>query len=65
MDFEIEGILFQPIPTETVSFDILVGEANAQLPTDVDPPKENGGCLIATAAYGSENGTTSTTAKRT
>ncbi len=54
MDFEIEGILFQPIPTETVSFDILVGEANAQPPADVDPPKENGSCLIATAAYGSE-----------
>jgi len=26
MDFEIEGILFQPIPTETVSFDIIVGD---------------------------------------
>ena len=54
MDLEVEGILFQPIPTETVSFDILVGEANAQ---PVTPPKgnnENGGCLIATATYGSE-----------
>ena len=57
MDFEVEGILFQPIPTETVSFDIIVGDAHAQptTPDDDDPTKgENGGCLIATAAYGSE-----------
>ncbi|MDH5430876.1 MAG: copper-binding protein [Nitrosopumilus sp.] len=53
MDFEIEGILFQPIPKETVSFDIMVGEAHAQPIKDV-PPEENGGCLIATAAFGSE-----------
>ena len=58
MDFEVEGILFQPIPTETVSFNILVGEANAQ---PITPPinevvdgDNNGGCLIATATYGSE-----------
>ncbi|MCV0393440.1 MAG: copper-binding protein [Nitrosopumilus sp.] len=52
MNFNIEGILFQPIPPETVSFDIAVGEAHAQ-PT---PPnnEENGGCLIATATFGSE-----------
>ncbi len=56
MDFEIEGILFQPIPTETVTFDIAVGDAHAQLTpnNDVPPVEENGGCLIATAAYGSE-----------
>jgi len=57
MDFKIEGILFQPLPTETVSFDITVGEANAQSTTpnnDVPPTEENGGCLIATAAYDSE-----------
>lgn len=58
MDFEIEGILFQPIPTETVSFDIVVGDAYAQTTTppnnDVPPIEENGGCLIATAAFGSE-----------
>jgi hypothetical protein len=57
MDFKIEGILFQPLPTEIVSFDITVGEANAQPTTpnnDVPPTEENGGCLIATAAYGSE-----------
>ncbi|AJW69936.1 CFI-box-CTERM domain-containing protein [Nitrosopumilus adriaticus] len=56
MDFVVEGILFQPIPPETVSFDIAVGEANAQ---PISPPEnevngENGGCLIATATYGSE-----------
>ena len=59
MNFEVEGILFQPIPTETVAFDILVGEAIAQ-PIEPDNNKENevngetGGCLIATAAFGSE-----------
>lgn len=52
MNVGVEGILFQPIPPETVSFDIVVGEAHAQ-PT---PPnnEENGGCLIATATFGSE-----------
>jgi len=54
MDFEVEGILFQPIPTETVSFDIIVGEANAQPITTSDNDEENGGCLIATATFGSE-----------
>ena len=48
---EVEGILFQPIPLETVSFDFAVGDAFAQTPT---PNDEGGGCLIATAAYGSE-----------
>ena len=71
MDLEVEGILFQPIPKETVSFDIQVGEAYAVPPS---PPEEeekekekeekpvdnkntneeNGGCLIATATFGSE-----------
>ena len=56
MDFEIEGILFQPLPTETVSFDIAVGDAHAQpsMPDNVPPTEENGGCLIATATFGSE-----------
>jgi hypothetical protein len=52
--FEIEGILFQPIPLEIVSFEIAVGEASAQPdspPTEID---NGGGCLIATATYGSE-----------
>ncbi len=48
MDIKLKGILFQIIPTETASFDIVVGRDN-----DV-PAKEDGGCLIATAAYGSE-----------
>ncbi len=54
VDFEVEGILFQPIPVETVSFDIIIGEADAQ--PDTPPPVNDngGGCLIATAAYGSE-----------
>jgi len=54
LEFDIEGILFQPIPLEKVSFDITVGEANAQ--PDTPPPVNDngGGCLIATAAYGSE-----------
>ena len=57
MDFEVEGILFQPIPKEVVSFDLEVGEAHAQpTPPDNGEPVngENGGCLIATAAYGTE-----------
>ena len=51
VEFQIEGILFQPIPPEKVSFDVTVGEASLP-PTPVDKPK--GGCLIATAAFGSE-----------
>ena len=60
MNFEVEGILFQPIPKETVSFDIAVGEAHAQ-PTSTPEEKEDqdvygerGGCLIATATFSSE-----------
>ena len=52
MNIGIEGILFSPIPKETVSFDITVGDAFAQPKTPNN--EENGGCLIATAAYGSE-----------
>ncbi|WP_371504199.1 CFI-box-CTERM domain-containing protein [Nitrosopumilus adriaticus] len=56
MDVEVEGILFSPIPPESVSFDILVGEAQAQpiTPPESNVNEENGGCLIATATYGSE-----------
>jgi len=43
---EIEGILFQPIPSEFVSFSIPIVYAEA--------PDNGGGCLIATATYGSE-----------
>ena len=54
LEYQVEGILFQPIPPEKVSFDIIVGEANAQ--PDTPPPVNDngGGCLIATATYGSE-----------
>ena len=45
----VEGILFQPIPPETVVFSITVGSSQ---PTQPVPPKN--GCLIATAAFGSE-----------
>jgi hypothetical protein len=54
IELQIEGILFTPITPEIVSFDIIVGEASAQ-PTN--PTEEGGGCLIATAAYGSEMST--------
>ncbi len=50
---EVEGILFQPIPVETVSFNIAVGDAAAQTPTPIHTD-ECGWCLIATAAYGSD-----------
>jgi len=46
---EIEGILFQPIPLETVSFKFTVVEAQS-----TDNELQNGGCLIATATYGTE-----------
>lgn len=52
VELEIEGILFQPIPLEKVSFDVAVGESVVQ-PTPI-PEKNNGGCLIATATFGSE-----------
>jgi len=52
MKIGIEGILFTPIAEEIVSFDIVVGETSAQ---PINPyEEEGGGCLIATAAYGSE-----------
>ena len=52
MEIDVEGILFTPITPETVSFDIVVGEAFAQ--TTNTNSEEGGGCLIATATYGSE-----------
>lgn len=52
VELEIEGILFQPIPLEKVSFDVAVGEAVVQpSPT---PENNGGGCIIATATFGSE-----------
>lgn len=43
---DIEGILFQPIPSETVTFTEVIDTSEI---TD-----EGGSCIIATAAYGSE-----------
>jgi len=55
MNVKVEGILFQPIPPETVSFDILVGDVSVPPTTENNKPnEENGGCLIATATFGSE-----------
>jgi len=59
LEFGIEGILFQPIPLEKVSFEVVVGEANAQpdnqaSDTPTSANDNGGGCLIATATYGSE-----------
>ncbi|QLH08212.1 CFI-box-CTERM domain-containing protein [Candidatus Nitrosotenuis sp. DW1] len=45
---DIEGILFQPIPSETVTFTEVIDDASVKT-TD-----EDGSCIIATAAYGSE-----------
>lgn len=52
VELGVEGILFQPIPLEKVSFDVSVGETVVQ-PTPIND-KNGGGCLIATAAFGSE-----------
>ena len=50
---EMEGILFQPIPLETTYFTINVGgEGTTQSMQENN--NEGGGCLIATAAFGSE-----------
>ena len=63
---EVEGILFQPIPAEAAELQFAVGaeEPDTTIPPDTTsndttippyvPPPENGGCLIATAAFGSE-----------
>ena len=39
---------------ETVSFDIIVGDVQLTPNNDIPSTEENGGCLIATATYGSE-----------
>ena len=48
---EMEGILFQPIPVETTVFTINVGEGSSSY---YENTSEGGGCLIATATFGSE-----------
>ena len=50
---EMEGILFHPIPLETTYFTINVGEGQTSQPLQGNN-NEGGGCLIATAAFGSE-----------
>lgn len=47
---DIEGLLFQQIPPETVTFTEMIGDASVQTP----PDKKVGSCIIATAAYGTE-----------
>ena len=47
---DVEGILFQPIHVETVTFTTLIEDASAQN----GETSQNGGCLIATATYGTE-----------
>ncbi len=54
MEIGVEGILFQPIPPEIVSFDIIVQSADAAEPRDAITQPDGGGCLIATATFGSE-----------
>ncbi|MBI2111903.1 MAG: copper-binding protein, partial [Nitrosarchaeum sp.] len=53
VEFGIEGILFQPIPLEKVSFNVAVGESYVQ-PTEIPKNNDENGCLIATATFGSE-----------
>lgn len=50
LDVAVKGILFNPIDQETASFPILVGSAAAQ----TDPMGGQNGCLVATAAHGTE-----------
>ena len=45
----VESILFQPIPPETVGFSITIGGSQP-----IKPVQPKSGCLIATAAFGSE-----------
>ncbi|HXG73386.1 MAG TPA: CFI-box-CTERM domain-containing protein [Candidatus Nitrosotenuis sp.] len=44
---DVEGILFQPIPPESVTFSTLIQSAGQS-------GNAGGGCLVATAAYGTE-----------
>jgi hypothetical protein len=48
---EVEGILFQPIPVEAASFSVAISEIQ---PIGNGDGGGEGGCLIATAAFGSE-----------
>jgi hypothetical protein len=46
ISIDVEGILFKPIPPETVTFTVMAQEST--------PPPDESGCLIATASYGTE-----------
>ncbi len=49
ISIDVEGILFKPIPTEMVTFTVMAED------TSLPPPnKPESGCLIATAAFGTE-----------
>ena len=49
---EFEGILFQPIPVERMSFTLQIAQPQEN---DITPQPDNGGgCLIATATFDSE-----------
>jgi hypothetical protein len=50
----VEGILFQPIPPETAVFPITIGGSQPTQPSQPTPVQPKSGCLIATAAFGSE-----------
>jgi len=51
VNIEVEGILFSPIPLETASLTMNIGQEETSIPAE---EKKGGGCLIATAAFGSE-----------
>ncbi len=50
---DVDGILFNPIPMETVSFSVFVGDTE-QDPGPSATDDNNSGCLVATATFGSE-----------
>ena len=52
VSIDVEGIFFKPIPTENVVFTI-TAQGPSPPPPD-EPGKTKSGCLIATAAFGSE-----------
>ncbi len=48
-----DGIYFQPIPAQSAMFSLAVGVASGTVDEPM-PPSNGGGCLVATAAYGTE-----------
>ena len=51
---DVQGILFQPLPTESAVFSISVGSESDNTPQTNGNNQTGGKCLIATAAFGSE-----------